>query len=63
MTHTCTTEKLVVETEKGTYTITHGSYAVETCEAEKKCTQAGSVLAPFKSRYCVASLPVNLAVE
>ena len=62
MTQTCTAERLVVETEKGTYTIDHGSMEMGKCAADRKCAESGGVLAPFKSRYDAFSLFVNLAV-
>ena len=46
---TCTREKLVVETNEGTYTILNEQKA-KRCEAEEKCTELDSILAPFTTR-------------
>ena len=46
----CTKEKLVVETQKGTYTFPHNDFVLGRCAAEKKCTELDSILAPFTDR-------------
>ena len=50
---TCTKEKLVVETVKGTYILPTDDIADGRCAAEAKCTELGGILAPFteKSEY------------
>ena len=45
----CTKEKLVVETEKGTY-IHPSDKAAGQCAAEEKCTLLGAILAPFTEK-------------
>ena len=45
----CTKEKLVVETEKGTY-IHPSDKAAGQCAAEEKCTLLGAILAPFTKK-------------
>ena len=47
---TCTNEKLVVETDEGTYTIVHDDYIRGKCTAEKRCTELDSILAPLTTR-------------
>ena len=57
----CTEEKLVVETEKGTYTFPHDDMVVGKSAAEKKCTELNSILAPFteKSEFVAVMNAVN----
>ena len=45
----CSKEKLVVETEKGTY-IHPADKAAGQCAAEEKCTLLGAILAPFTEK-------------
>ena len=47
---TCTEEKLVVKTKRGTYTLPNEDYVVERCAAEAKCLEMGAILAPFTEK-------------
>ena len=48
---TCTKENLIVETEKGKYTIPADDWVFSACEAQKRCTKlGGSILAPIKEQ-------------
>ena len=46
---TCTKDKLVVETEKGTY-ILSSEKVVGRCAAEERCLEMGSILAPLTEK-------------
>ena len=51
VTSTCTKEKLIVETEKGRYTIPTEDWAEGFCAAQNRCTMlGGAILAPIKER-------------
>ena len=48
---TCTKENLIVETEKGKYTMPTDDWVFSACEAQKRCTKlGGSILAPIKEQ-------------
>ena len=49
-TSTCTKEKLIVETEKGKYTLPAKDSIGGTCEAQERCTKLGGILAPFTEK-------------
>ena len=46
----CTPSKLIVKTEKGTYTLPHEDFISNRCEAEDRCMQLGAILAPFTEK-------------
>ena len=43
----CSEDNLIVETEKGKYTIPSRDFVVGTCIATERCTELGAILAPF----------------
>ena len=49
-TSTCTKEKLIVETEKGKYTLPADDFLYSACEAQERCTKLGAILAPFTEK-------------
>ena len=45
----CTKENLIVETEKGKYTMPTDDFVLTACDGQKRCTKlGGSILAPIK---------------
>ena len=47
----CTKENLIVETDKGKYTMPTDDYVFSACEAQKRCTKINSsILAPIKEQ-------------
>ena len=49
----CTKDNLVVETEKGKYTIPNNdwyNFVKGTCIAQERCTEIGAILAPFTEK-------------
>ena len=60
-TSSCTEEKLIVETVKGTYIIPTADFVRGTCDAHVKCTQLGAILAPFteKSEFDIVMEALN----
>ena len=46
----CTKKRLVVETEKGKYTIPATDFVGGTCIAQQRCTRLGAILAPFTEK-------------
>ena len=65
VTSECSEKQLVVETEKGKYTIPSGNdssdYAKGTCIAQERCTEIGAILAPFtdKSEFDAVMEAIN----
>ena len=65
ITSKCSEKDLIVETEKGKYTIPSGNdfsdYVKGTCIAQERCTELGAILAPFteKSEFDAVMEAIN----